>query len=420
MKKRNHIHVAFSIIALAILSTTLVGCSELFGTKQDDQVDDVFKQGAIDPELVPQNVGYVPLFPFFTGFSNPVDVFVGYDEMIYVIDDNGLNILDQRGVRHQIIAIPGATDVTQDRRLHTYIAGRVQLPRGPAGSMVDLAAVYRIAGATTGNYQIVDTLIHPDCDQSRSITAFRGANDEAVRFTGLATLHDNTLYVSRSGPVNDPNSFVVPDNTVLVFDMSGNNIGNSRGLTSTSANLRSALGISSIATFSAPPQRLEGMSRSKSFYLTQADQTNAIEYRVLNIQVVDDPDAGTEYRENGNFLNFDVTRGDRFLYEPFRFKNPADCYVSPDNLQYLFVVDTELDSLFVFNAQGVEGVNPPATFSSRKQVIVSFGGAGVDGSASGPFSFRDPSGVCFHRRVIFVADKGNNRICRYILNTDLQ
>jgi hypothetical protein len=407
-------------IYLIVTTLLITSCSALFGTKQDDQVEDVLRQGAIDPDLVPQNVGYVPLFPFFTGFNNPVDIFVGYDELIYVVDENGLNILDQKGSRYQIIPIPGATDVTQDRRLHTYVSGRVNLPRGPGGSMVNLAAVYKLENTLTGNYQITDTLIHPDCDFSRSITAFRGADDELVKFTGLATLHDNTLYITRTGPRNDPNSFIVPDNTVLVFDMNGTNLGSARGLTPNSANLRSALGLSSIATFAAPPQRLEGLSRSKSFYITQSDQSMPVEYRVLSIIVQDDPDAGTEYRENASLLSFDLTRGDRFLYEPFRFRKPEDCFVSPDNLQYLFVVDSELDSLFVFNVQGVEGVNAPATYASRKQVIVSFGGPGADGTASGPFSFRNPSGVCFHRRVIFVADKGNNRICRYILNTDLQ
>lgn len=408
------------LIYLFILSASVASCSSMFGSKDDDQVDDVLKQGAIDPTLVPQSVGYVPLFPFFTGFDQPVDVFVGYDEYIYVVDANGLTILDQKGTRFQTIAIPGATDVTQDRRLHTYVAGRVSLPRGPGGSLVNLAAVYHLTNTVTGQYQIIDTLIHPDCDNSRAVTAFRGADDEAVLFTGLATLSDNTLYITRTGPRNDPNSFIVPDNSVLVYDAAGTNIGSARGLTPNSANLRSALGVSSIAGYAGPPQRVEGMSSSRSFYITQVDQTNSIEYRVLNILVSEDPDAGTQYSENASLLNFDFSKGDRFLYEPFRFKRPEDCYISPDNLQYLFVVDSDLDSVFVFTNEGVEGVNPPATYASRKQVIVSFGGSGIDGSASGPFSLKDPSGVCFFNRVLLIADKGNNRICRYILNTDLQ
>jgi hypothetical protein len=408
------------LIVCVAISLLLPSCAALFGDKEDEQVDEIFKQGAIDPNLIPQTVGYVPVYPFFQGFVNPVDVFVGYDELIYVVDDNGLNILDQKGTKYQTIAIPGATDVTQDRRLHTYVAGRVELPRGPGGAMINLAAVYHLKNTATGNYEIIDTLIHPDCDASRGATAFRGADDEKVRFTGIATLHDNTLYVSRTGPRNDPNAFFRPDNGLLLFDAAGSNIGFANGLTPNSPSLKSALGISSVATLAAPPQRQQGINTGKSFLITQADQTANIEYRVLHIMVLDDPDAGTSYNETSSLLNYDFTKGDKFLYQPFRFKKPEDCFIAPDALQYSFIVDSGTDSIYIFTNQGIEGVNPPANSGLRKQVVVSFGGPGIDGSSSGPFSFKDPSGVCYFRRMIFVADKGNNRICRYMLSTDLE
>jgi len=44
----------------------------------------------------------------------------------------------------------------------------------------------------------------------------------------------------------------------------------------------------------------------------------------------------------------------------------------------------------------------------------------LDGTYSGPYSFNDPSGVCYFKRMIYVADKNNNRICRFKLNTDLE
>jgi hypothetical protein len=272
----------------------------------------------------------------------------------------------------------------------------------------------------SGDPMYVDTLIHPLNDDSRATTGNRFANDEAVQFTGLATLHDNTLYVARTGPVNDVNSFVRPDNGVLVFDAAGKNIGYSVGLNPTTSSIKSALGISSIAVQAGPPQRLQGISTSRSFYLTQADQNTNVEYRVLGISVFEDPDAGTQYTESSNLLNFDNSKADRFLYESFRFKKPEDCYISPDNLQYTFVVDSGTDSLYVFTNQGYEGINPPANSGLKKQAIVSFGGPGADGTSSGPFSFNDPSGVCYFRRMVYVADKKNNRICRYKLSNDLE
>ncbi|MEI6506976.1 MAG: hypothetical protein WCO54_00730 [Bacteroidota bacterium] len=393
----------------------LSGCSAIFGEKNDPQTNQIFQQGAIDPSLVPTAVGYVPIFPFFTNFSHPIDVYVGYDEMVYVIDDNGLNILDQKGTHNAIIPIPGATDVIQDRALNLYVAGRVNIP-----SVGNRAAIYHLINVATGNYQIVDTLIHPLCDDSRSSTGNRGVDDEAVQFTGLATLADNSLYVTRTGPRNDINSFIRPDNAVLVYDPQGNNTGYALGLNPVSSSLKSVLGVSSIASLAAPPQRVNGISTSPSFIITQASADPTIEYRTLFISVTNDPDLGLIYSEYPQLLNFDHTKADRFLYSSFRFKKPEDCYIAPDNLGYYFVVDSGTDSLYVFTNQGFEGVNPPANSIFKKQVIVSFGGPGADGTSSGPFSFNDPSGVCYNRKMIYVADKNNNRICRYKLNTDMQ
>lgn len=399
---------------------TFSSCSALFGSKEDDQVTDVKLQGAIDPNLKVSNVGYVPIFPFFKGFSNPVDVYVGYDELIYVVDDKGLNILDLKGTMAQVIPIPGATDVVQDRRLHTYVAGRVDLPRGPGGSLVNLPAVYHLINTATGSYSIIDTIIHPDCDDSRQSTQLDMTYDPQVRFTGLVTLADNTLCIARSGPRNDVNSFVRPDNGVLIYDQNGMNIGYSSGLNPVSSSLKSCVGISSIAGLVGPPQKQQGMSTSKNFTMTLNDPNTPLEYRVLTITVSDDPDLGTIYNETPSLLTFDDTKADRFLYQSNRFISPEDCYISPDNLQYLFVVDSGTDSLYVFTNQGYEGVNPPATSGLKKQVIVSFGGPGPDGTQSGPYGFNDPSGVCYFRKMVYVADKKNNRICRFRLNTDLE
>lgn len=401
-----------SIMLMLLSATPLwVGCDFLLGSRQNDTVDEIFEQGAIDPNLNPENVGYVPILPIWQGFSNPVDVFVGYDEMVYVVDDAGLRILDQTGVIQNTVAIPGATDVTQDRRLHTYVVGRVTLtidnePR-------DLAAVYRLTGTASGNIQIVDTIIHPFADQSRAAASFRGDDDEAVAFTGVATLADNTLYVTRKGPRNDLTSIARPDNTVLFFDAAGNNTGYANGLNPVSSSLRSILDPSAIATYVGPPQRLNGISNRRDFVIAQT--ADRAQYKVLSILRIEDPIAGISYEEDPDKVQLDTSEADRFLYTPNRFKAPADVYLAPDFTNYLFVVDTETDSLYQFTALGYEGVNPPPTSTETKQIIASFGGEG-----SGPFQFIDPSGVCYFRRTVFVADKGNGRVIRYRLSTDIE
>jgi hypothetical protein len=381
------------------------------GSKKDATVDDIFKQGNIDPKLVPTGVGYVPISPFFKGFSNPVDVIVGYDELIYVVDDNGLNILDQTGVIKATIAIPGATDVTQDRRLHTYVAGLVTLKI--SGTDKTLAAVYHLINTATGNYKIIDTLIHPYCDDSRFGSGLR-SEDEQVRFTGLACTADNLLYVSRTG-VNNTDPIATPDNAILIFKKDGQYYGYCNGLNAINPSLKSAVGISSIATFAAPPQRAFGMPESKDLLIAQDDQNKSYEFRAIWAKYTNDPDFGEVYGENSSLLNFDTSKAYNFLYKPSRFSRPTDIYAAPDQTGYLFIVDADSNKLYQFTSKGFEGVNPPGNSSLTHQIIASFGGKG-----EGPFEFNQPSGVCYFRKVVYVADKLNNRICRYKLSTDLE
>lgn len=403
-------------ICVVLIAVTASSCGFLFGDKDDESTNEIFEQGRIDPTLVPQNVGYVPIFPFFEGFSNPVDVYVGYDEMVYIASDDGVHVLDQKGTRHRLISIPGgATDIIQDRRLHLYVVGRVKQNVGGQDYM--LPAVYHITNASSadGPY-FIDTLIHPFSDISRRQVAFRGADDEAVSFTGLVTLEDNSLYVSRTGPNNSFSTTAWPDNTILQFTQDGVNTGHTNGLNPQTSSLRSCLGVSAIAGFAAPPQRLFGVDKSKDFILCQADPDPSVEFRVLWIKENFDPDIGSRfYGENTALLNFDTTKANRFLYQSFRFGLPSDVFIAPDATGYIFVTDATKDSLYQFTRQGFEGVNPPANFTTRKQLNASFGGKG-----NGPFQFREPSGVCYFRNIVYVADKGNGRICRYILSTDIE
>jgi hypothetical protein len=402
-----------SIILISIVAaTSFSSCDFLLGKKKDKQVDQVFTQGRIDPKLYPTNIGYVPVQPFFTSFSNPKDVYIGFDEMMYVIDDNGVHILDLKGEEHYKINIPGATDIIQDRRQHTYICGRIYKDINNDGIKENLPAVYHLYNASAASGPIfVDTLIHPFCDATRNTEAFRGTGDEQVEFTGLAALSDNRIYVSRKGPKNLVTTVAIPDNSILIFDKTGINTGYCNGLNAINSNLKSTLDVAAIATSQVAPQQY--IDAPNTFYLVQ--QAAQAEYKVLQIKEFNDVDAGISYGENQALLNFDYSKANRFLYESFRFKKPSDVYVAPDATGYVFVVDEATDSLYQFTPKGFEGVNPAANSGITKQIIASFGGFG-----SGPFQFNQPSGVCYYKRMVYVADKGNNRICRYKLSSDLE
>lgn len=405
-------------IALVLAGATLLSsCNFLFGTKKDEQVDDVLQQGAIDPTVVTNVIGYVPVLPVWDGFVKPTDVYVGYDEMVYVVDNAdggngaGVWVLDQKGDRQQFIPVPGASKITQDRRLRTYVLGRADTTIN--GENFNLATIYVFTGTGTTNPQVIQKLVHPRNDNSRSNTNFRGIFDEQVQFTGIATTHDNGFYLTRRGPTNSLTSTAVPDNAVLVYRPDGSNNGSVRNLNPTTSSLRSVMQVSGITSFLAPPQLVFGMSTSMDFLLLQS--APAAEYKALWIRQIDNPETGISYTENANLLNFDASRAERFLYEGFRFTNPTDICVAPDETGYIFVVDAARDSLYQFTRLGFEGVNPPPASGITKQVIASFGGRGA-----GPFQFNQPQGVAYFRRTVFVADSGNGRVLRYKLSIDLE
>lgn len=401
------------LLPLLLLSLTLNSCSFLFGSKKDKEVDQIFEQGRIDPNLVPSTVGYVPVLPFFNQYINPVDVYVGFDNMLYVCDDAGVHVSDITGREYRVIAIPGATKIVQDRRLFTYVCGRINVIR--SGQTYNLPAIYKIMNAaTSGNYSIIDTLIQPNCDITRN--NFRGADDEKVKFTGIATTADNSIYITRTGPRNDLAAFSAPDNAILVFDASGKNTGYAKELNPNTSSLKSVLGLNGITTFCAPPQVQFGMNQSKDFILAQGDQSQPVEFRVLWIKHNIDAATGeTTYGQNNDLLVSDTSKARRFLYDSYRFKNPVDLCISPDKNGYLFVVDDQLDSVFIFTQAGYEGVNAPATSTNKKQIIASFGGPGID-----LFHFNKCSGVAYFNKILYIADKENNRICRYKLSTDIE
>lgn len=400
-------------ISLSLLLTSFYSCEAIFGRKEDATTEEIFEEGRIDPNLIPQNVGFVPIQPIWEGFFAPTDVYVGYDEMVYVVDQEGVHVLDQTGQEHRLIEIPGATKIVQDRRIHTYVTGTVD--REIDGEMKTLSAIYRISNTAGGGTIIYhDTLIHPFSDASRRNTSFRN-DDLEVKFTGVTVMHDNTIYVSRTGPRNEVSSTSRPDNAVLLFDENGRDIGYARNLNPRTSSLKSCLGLSGIANEVGPPQKIFGMSETRDFLITQTSNFGPEpEFGVLYIRVIRDPELGLVYSEAPSFTEFDYSKARRFLYEPYRFGRLEDIYVAPER-RHIYVVDSEKDSLFQFTISGEEGVIPPANSNESRNIIVSFGGTG-----DGPLQFDDPSGLCYFEEMIYVADKNNNRIMRFRLNTDIE
>lgn len=429
MKQR----IALLLLVLISSAVVFTACDDLFGTKQDGITDEIFRDGEQDPNLIVEDVGYVALLPFWDGFDEPTDVFVGYDELVYVTDSEGLHVLDRAGRNYTTIPLRGAVAVTQDRLLNVYVSARIDtvITAVSSSRVWDLPAVYKIRNANgAGPLEFIQTMVHPFMDASRSTTASQVGrlndnpdSDENVEITGLATLANNDLYITRRGPRNQTGQAVTQDNTVLLMsrtlDPDGNltdrmrNVSQIRTLNPNTPSLLSAIDVSAIASFATPPQR-DNVPAERSFLIAQGNPDREIPFRVLWVNAVQTPD-GLEYRSNPSLLAQDTTLASSFLYEQDKFRSPSGIAFSGDERAHIFVTDAVTDSLYLFQSNGREGVNPPAGSSATRNINVSFGGTG-----SGPREFRDPSGVAYFRRIVYVADKGNNRIARYRLNTDFE
>src|SRR5690606_13299157 len=117
------------------------------------------------------------------------------------------------------------------------------------------------------------------------------------------------------------------------------------------------------------------MTDDLSFIISQGASSQDIPFRVLWVNAVETLD-GLEFRPNSSLLAKDTTRAQSFLYDQYKFKNPTGMAYSADARGHIFVVDAETDSLYMFQSNGFEGVNPPPGSSMQKVINVSFGGEG--------------------------------------------
>ncbi|MEP1141498.1 MAG: hypothetical protein ABJH44_14870, partial [Balneola sp.] len=260
-------------------------------------------------------------------------IHVGFDTFVYVTDNNGVHLLDRADLSpRKSIELQGANAVTQDRLLNIYVSARIDTIIQAIDPNItwNLPAVFKIKNLNgAGDIQFIDTLIFPFDDASLSTSAAQNArlnrsssnNYENVEVTGITVLADNSIYISRRGPQNSTNQIAAPDNTVLEFtriEVNGvptNKMTNIRQITTlnpVNPSLRSAVQLSSISSFVTPPQR-DRLTDDRSFLITQASQSQNIDFRVLWINAVETTD-GLVFQQNSSLLAQDTSQANGFLY----------------------------------------------------------------------------------------------------------
>ncbi len=394
MKK--HLQIDRLMLAALLMALVSSGCEGFFGKKLDPDFIDV-------PIYSDKQVAYVPIQPVWSGFQHPVDIAIGFDELIYVADDVAEEIVcfDQSGNVLGRMNVPGVHALVQDRSLELVALGTFDTLN------TTLPAIYRIHLDNSGGYglnngEIIRKTLHPFYYKS----TFAPGTDDMVSLNGIGLKADNSYFITRSGNATSP--VFGPDNAVVRFSNEDDFI--------STVSVNTSLGILNdyfetpvgITTKVQPPQS-PFVSIEQDFIYTSMSTTAQLKVQYINVIA---SDGGTDYSVE-QLPTGDTTKAEGFLYTPGRFAAPVDVAYSGDGTNYIFVVDREKDSLYQFTNTGLEGVKAPAGSTDTKNIRVSFGGRGV-----GLSQFNQPSAVAYYNQIVYVADAGNRRVLRFKLTTD--
>ena len=357
MIKIKHIKIFASIIVIF----SLTACYDKFDITQFDTED-------------PNNIGdtiYVKLNPDWDGYNHPEDVIIGREPLIYVADtdNNQIVMLNLAGQRLGTRSIKHPVAIAQDYRLNLIVCAQFDDSTGQT-----LSAVYKI-DLVASNHDLATAPIR------RLIPQPDDLNQPLRMYTGVCAFYDNSFYIARTGPNNS--SIYDPDNSILLFKPissdfnSGDTlIGRVPNISPTSTGMVSANQISSLAS----------LNKSNIDIVVTMTGTNSFKAQWWNYVVTP---IDERYRSA-----FSPSDGVAFA-EPNSFVRPEGCTIDVNG--NIFVADAGKDSVYKFNSSGDK--------------LQSFGG---------PTIFSEPYAVAWFDKVLYVADRGNNRILRFILSTDVQ
>ena len=195
------------LFGLVILSSVLSSCEKPFGDKTNLGFIDV-------PNYDEKPIAFVPILPDIKITASPVDITIGYDELIYIADKNAGKVIsfDQSGRKVGEKSIPNAKAIAMDRSLELLVLGTKDTVIN--GKNYTLDALYRLKLITSNGYGlnnaiISKTVVHPFYFKTSFTTS-----DSAVHINGISMMADNSYYITRSGPSNSSSQIGGPDNSV--------------------------------------------------------------------------------------------------------------------------------------------------------------------------------------------------------------
>jgi hypothetical protein len=359
---------ALPYIVLAIV-VYVIGCQETHFPV------DSLPQGNVNTRI--GDTVYVLQNPVWTGFNHPQAVIVGNEPFIYVADTDNDRIvmLDLIGrVIGYSPKIKHPVALTEDKRLQLIVCAQFDTLLPGKQSPTTFGAVYRLDMVSANH----------DISSARPRRVFYEPSDSTRRYAGVASLYNNQYYICRNGPKNELTR-IDRDLAVLQFSMNDELL--SPVTTSFSPDGTGLLSLSTMSAIATMP-----WNRSVEFVFCQTGD-HAL-YKVQWIQYVVEG-------QTANYISkfYPSLDGSIDFLRLNHFTQPAGVTFDPSG--NLYVVDAAKDSLYRFSTRGIERY--------------SFGGTG-----SGDMQFHQPSGIAYFDKTLFVADRGNNRIVRFKLSSDIQ
>ncbi|MBM2839882.1 MAG: hypothetical protein HW412_410 [Bacteroidetes bacterium] len=317
-----------------------------------------------------QDTTYVQLSPPFEGFTNPQDVMVGNDQLLYVAEEGKVVMMNLAGIRLSSRSMLQPLSLAQDSRLDLLVGGSIV---GASGDT--LGALFRIH-LVSSNQDSAHRL-----DRARIDTVWTEIAHPLRRFPGITVLPDNSWLAVRTSSDSAGNrSPVDPDARVLLFDS------HDAFITPLPAFITGGQSPISINR----PTAIASFPGVKDFVVAQSGVD--VNYGALWMLYQRTPDF------DGWLTRYDPTNPTDF-FKVGRYVQPEAIAIDKARRD-VFVADAALDSVFKFNSRGVFKVE-------------SFGLAKSNGF------MRKPTGLAFFNRVLFVADAQQGQILRFILSADV-
>jgi hypothetical protein len=329
-------------------------------------------------------------YPQSGTFNGPQAVIVGNEPLVYVADtyNDRIVMLDIAGRvigYSQRIRRPVA--IAQDKRLQLLVCAEFDTLLPGHTTSTTFGAVYRL-NLPAVNHDIASAI------PQRVIWDTTLGNYGSRRYTAIATtyysvgstLHADAYYVARTGQKNT--GTYDPDNAICLY--SKNDIFQSsvtQSFTQQGTGLLSMHYVTGLATMPT--------GTSTEFVFAQVEVSTVIP--LWKVQWIKLTVQGQTEGWDSKF--YPSVNGDIDFLKINRFSQPRGVALDPSG--NLFVVDAGTDSLYRFNSRGIERY--------------SFGGH------NDPYgrNFNQPYGIAYYDKTLFVADKGNNRICRFKLSIDM-